>query len=311
MTKQTIRIDASSLKHSYCLRHFYLDVVEGFTWHQSNNDMEFGNAFHTFKNTLALTNNLGAALLAAREYYSRPMTIKSNKKYLTLNYLLTVCQDYESYWSDRNEFETLVCEGRPLSELRFSIPYYSDDFVEIKLCGTIDDLCKHKRGCYAIRDFKTTSSGDIDEYFAGYELSTQLMVYYLAVQFYAKMYPNSIWSEVVKTKFACFIDGIFLRGKDKPVEFKRSDMIFFSDERVEEFNAMLTEKCKQLAAFVASIKDPNDLPKREGLLNGSCHMTFGPCKYFKVCAAPDEIAGRFILNNNFARREYNPLTHGL
>lgn len=311
MNKQIIRIDASSLKWSYCMRLFYLSAVEGYKTPLSNNDTEFGSAFHAFKNTLTQTGDLVSSLVAAKEYYSRPMNVKKTKSYLTLSYLLSVCQDYVSHWENREEFETVKFNGKPLSELRFSIPYYTDDSVEIKLCGTIDDICKHKMGCYAIRDFKTTSVGDIDEYFAGYELSTQLMVYYMAVKFYAELYPDSIWSEICRTNFACFIDGVFTRGKDKPAEFKRSNMIFFSQEKVLEFNSMLTEKCKIISKMIQQIKDPNDLPPREGLLNGSCHTIFGPCKFFRVCAAPDEIAGRYILNNNFTQKEYNPLTHGL
>ena len=307
MTKKIIHLNASSLKSdSACWRRWWLTVIEGYRKDGVNNDTEFGTSFHKYRSTLALTGDPLQAHAAAKQSWLRANpTIKRDKQYITLPYMLKACLQYDARYA-RDEFVTLDHNGKKLVELKFCIPYYVDDHVEILLEGTIDDLCKNRRGCYAIRDYKCTASGDPDEFMRSYELSTQLMFYYHAVKWYAKTYPNSIFAEFGSTNFACFIDGVFMRGKDKPVEFERSDMIFFKPERIAEFERLLQETCKRISQLVQC----GTRPDRYGIINGYCFGHF-KCPFFNVCAAPDERVEQFLLDRDYVQKPYEPLKIGV
>lgn len=304
VSKKILRIDSSLLRVSACDLHVWYMAVEGLRPPLWNNDMEIGSAFHAFVATMRRTKNEALALKAATDYYSRPMIVKKMKQYMTPQYLMRMCIEYWQTVAENDVFETVVVDGQPLCELRFSIPYYEDDEVAVEICGTIDDVCKHKHGTYAIRDYKTTSSRDKDDYLEGYKLSPQLMMYKFALQKYAKMYPDSMFAEINRLDVSCFIDGIFVNGKDV-IEFKRGDMIPFSEQQMAEFERMLN---KEVMRQVANLKLANK-PDRQGMLNGACNSNFG-CPYWYICAAPDDIAREHVKRNNFVSKMYDPKTHG-
>jgi len=209
---------------------------------------------------------------------------------------------------EASDFETLInpTTGQPLVELKFEIPYYTDEFCEVYLCGTIDDLCKHRSGCYAVRDYKTTSVWDSKDYLLGYALSPQLMFYRMAVEWHAAQYPNSIFAEMIsKGTLACFVEGIFLNGKDKEPVYLASEKHQFTDDKMEEFKTLLNKQIKRLVTHVsAGVK-----PYREGMFNGACQTVYGKCKFFHVCNALDEVHAQHLLNNNFVQKPYDPLNY--
>lgn len=306
MPKRIIRIDASLLKESDCSEKVNNTLVLGLRSALNNNDIEFGSAFHLFVSTMKREKNEGIALNKAREFFrNKQMYVKPKKQYLTENYLIKVCL---SYWQDvgeRDDFETLVVDDvGPLVELKFSIPYYSDDDVEVLLVGTIDDICKARGGGYAIRDYKTTSSWDVSEYFKPYKLSTQLMFYRVALKKYAEMYPSSIWFDVNRFNPACFIQGVFLKGKDA-FEFHRSEMYHFKEERLFEFELLLNNKVNEILKMIKG----HTVPQKDGLINGACGNWNG-CKYSVLCGASDEVARGHAMKNNFVVWEYDPSKFG-
>jgi hypothetical protein len=307
--KTIVHLNASSLKSDFCCaRRWYLTVVEGYRKDIRYNDTEYGSAFHRFISTWKQTGDLQEGLQAGQKYFtSREWTIRQGKKYLTKEHLYQTCMGYWCKY-EKDEFQTLTHDGKPLVELKFAIPYYTDDHVEILLEGTIDDLCKNSRGCYAIRDYKTSAKdGDdkIDDYLRGYELSTQLMYYTYAVQWYAQKYPNSIFAEFAKTRFACFIDGIFLCGAAKPATFARSDMIW-PDKKMEEFERLLQGACRKISGIVkAGVR-----PDREGMINGYCFGHF-KCPFFGVCSSADDMIADAVLAQRFIQVPYEPLKIGV
>lgn len=308
MTKRIIKIDASSLKKSACGLQFYYQVVEGYRQKQLNNDICFGVAFHIYVAVMKRTGgNFKEATEATLKYFrGADMIIKSNKRYMTENYLLKTCQDYWFQRGNNDDFVTLNDEqGKPLVELGFQWPIYEDPELAVLVAGTIDDLCKHKRGAYALRDYKTTSMWDKKAYLDQYYLSSQLMIYRLTVRKYAAMYPQSIFAELEQKNVHCFIEGIFCSGADKPIEFQRSDVFQFGESQLNDLETLLRLATLKLVTNIKAGK----LPLREGMINDACSGKFGsPCEFFDACRAPDLISAKHILTRNFIQKPYDPLS---
>lgn len=303
--KLILRIDASLLKESSCDLKVVRILLDGYREALSNNDTEFGTAFHIFPYTLAKTNgNEGLALKAAREYYRKPMIIKEKKSYLTDMHLAKVCLDYFIDVYQQDEFKTLKGEDmQPLVELKFAIPYYEDDDVAVLICGTIDDICKREpNGGYAIRDYKTTSQWDKKAFFEQFSLSTQVLLYRWAIKQYGILYPDSVFAKMDRANCAVFIQAIFLGGKDK-VEFERSDMIFVKPIMMAEFEQMLYNKVMHIIEL-AKLWSRQIYPSRQGLINGACWNSFG-CKFARACAS-DSIGEAHYLKNTFIKKNYDP-----
>ena len=304
-TKRIFKLDASAASTSSCGRRLYNTVVLGYRSPLNNNDMEFGSAFHLFIKVMKLTGgDYAQAIKAATERYSVPMNVKRQKQYMDTTFLLKCCMDYWQKFAEKDDFVTQCSpeSGKALVELKFEWPFYQDDELEIILAGTIDDICKHKHGTWAIRDYKTTSAGDIDEYLRGYRMSPQLLFYRYVMGRYAWAYPDSIFAELCKRNCACFIEGIFIRGKDKPLEVKRSDMFQFTEADLNEFEILLTRKVERLVEMIK-----HEIPMREGLLNGACDAKFR-CPYFDLCAANDDTVRDHLLRRNFIIKPYDPAT---
>lgn len=306
--KTHIRLDASALKESSCSRRLVWTTVDGYREEKNSNDIEFGSAFHEFIKVMKETNgNYAEATMAAVNRYNVPMYIKDRRKdYMTAQYLQVLCFKYWEQYVAKDQFETVVIDGKPLVELKFSYPYYVDDEVEVSLCGTIDDVCKHRHGTYAIRDYKTTSVYKKDEYLSGYALSPQLMFYRMVVSLYAKTYPDSIFAQINKHGFSCFIEGVFLQGATKEPEFKRSELFIYTPEQMNEFQKLVDRKVRQLVELVKA----GVVPDREGMINGACQTVYGPCKFAIACKQQTSVGVGHMLNRFFIKREYNPLAFG-
>lgn len=312
MNKQILRIDASLLREASCLRRVWL-ILNGYRSPLNDISMEFGSAFHKFKQVMRDTcGDYSKGQKAALEYFDRPMLVSSQKKYLTPTFLLKVCIDYwEHYRDDELEVVKKGLNNKPLTELKFALPYLVTDTHEVLLCGTIDEIGKIRNGCYAISDCKTTSSWNWSEYLENYELSSQLMFYYFILQKYAQAYPDSIYNEICRSQVGAMIDGIFYSAS-KDTIFKRSRMYYFSKQQLDEFESLLNRKIYQIIMMLNDLKDfSNKLPDRDGILVGACETKFGRCKFFQPCASPDNIAVQYLLKNNYKKLEfYDPLKFG-
>jgi len=305
--KVRIRFNASAAKESACLLRTWLTVIEGYKESVPNNDIVFGSAIHAYIKTMHLTNgNFALASQEALAVWNTPKKIKPKKEYMeNTTYLLLTCQQVWTALMGR-EFKTLTdVNGVPLVEKQFSIPYYVDDKVEVTLEGTIDDLCKHTHGAYAVNDYKSTSLWDKEGYLLGYELSPQLMFYVMAVEHYGKEFPDSIFAAMTKHGVHSFVTGIFLAGRDKDVEIHNSAVIKFADDKMQEFRTMLHNTIMRLVQHVHA----GTKPMREGMFNGACQTVYGLCKFFSVCNAKDETLARYMLKIYFKQTAYDPLNH--
>ncbi len=304
-SKVILRVDASALKESACTRRFYWNCVAGYRARLNTNDIEFGSAVHEFIRVMKCNpGRYDLAVKAAQDRYKVPMEQKPDKVYMTAEYLTKTCMNFWQQWVEKDDYQTLVVNGQPLVEQKFSYPYYVDDVVEVLLCGTIDDLCQHKStNAYGIRDYKTTSVYKKDQYLAGYMLSPQLMFYRLIATYYGRTYPESVLGQLATKGAACFIDGIFLQGASKPAEFKRSEIFQFNERQMLEFEKLVAERIQNLVKYVKA----DILPAREGMINGACQTVYGQCKYFGPCTQSDEVGEYHMLNRYFIQQEYNPL----
>lgn len=265
-------------------------------------------AFHVF---VAEMNKTGGAyapsMKLALEYFRQAKYVmKKSKEWMTAQHLTKCCMDYWEHYNGtkKDEWQTVRQADQSLLELKFSTPFFSNEQVEILLCGTIDDICKRYNGCYAVRDYKTTSVWDKDNYLAHYSLDPQLIFYVYNLYEYAKLYPDSVFAQVCsKGRVAAFIDGIFLKSEE--ITFQRSEMFFFTERQLTEFRAMLLDL---VVPKILRVVSTTPLMK-EGIVNGTCHNVFGACKYASACNAPDEIAAGHILRNNFLQKQYDPLNH--
>lgn len=278
-------------------------------------DIEFGQAFHKFIQTMRLSGgNYAAGIKAAVDHFTQtPFTPKSNKRYMTEHYLTKVCLAYWEHYADgKDELQTLLNpeDNRPCVEFKFSWPYYTSPEFDVFLAGTIDDICRvGKNGRYCIRDYKTTSMWNQEDYFRGYRLSAQLMFYRFMLERYAELYPQGIFAEVARTGIGCIIDGIFLAGESKEPSFKRSEVFFYGEQQMEEFAISLENKLGAIVDMLRRAVTLQQQPIADGMLTGGCVTNYGMCKYFSACSAPDKVAREHILRHNFASRPYTPLEH--
>jgi hypothetical protein len=314
--KTLLMIDASALKESSCGLKFFLNVHMGYGGEMASNDTEIGSAIHKFRATFRESftyEAMALAMVEAKEYFeTRVMKIKSNKTYLTPEYLTLACSGYASrYMTD--SFKPLKDKkGKALLELPFVFPYYIDDEFEVMIAGTVDEIGQwyggNTNGMICVSDLKTTSSWKVDEYLCGYELSPQMIMYVWALKQYAKAFPDSSIGAACKTQIGVFIDGIFFKGKDTPIEYKRSRILTFNDEMLAEFELLLQNKIKTLLFHIREHNKTKQLPIKEGIINGACAGTFfGPCKYFPACASQSDTTMKIILETQYKQRPYNPL----
>jgi len=200
------------------------------------------------------------------------------------------------------------CSGQghylcPATELTFSIPYYKDNFITVNLEGTIDSIGKVVGGCYAIRDWKTTSTWDAKNYFFPYSMSKQLRFYLLALKLMAEREPMSILGQIGSKHAGAIIDAIFVKPSANDIKCGRSEVFQFDDKELEKFRSMLDGWIRQLSLHVQY----GDFPK-QGLITGACEKKFGLCPFFTVCGVNDQIAD-VLLKRDFKQVKYNPLNY--
>ncbi len=327
-SKKIIRINASAIKESKCFRYLWLQAVEGWTEGKLNNDMYYGTCFHKFPETMELTNgDVAISCLAAQDLWrvkEDSLRIKDNKKFLNIAHLTMACQFYAKERLSNSIFTGIEylknpIDGSPMVEQKFSIPLYEDDNLLILLQGTIDGLAKVRGGCHCIVDWKTTSAYNHEEYFTNYLMSPQLKTYYYALEYYRTNYPDKPIGRVLaecKGQMGAFIYGAFLSA-GKIVEFKRSEIFWFNQEVMLEYERQLMSLVGKLVEFNRSGQTLEDsLPPAEGSFNGACVSPTGyKCRYFQACSAEVQMNGspalvRHVLRQNFAQREYSPLDFG-
>jgi len=302
-----INIDASSLSSAACVLHWKRVVVDGYREKVSGASLVYGSAVHKYIDMMYQTKgNIALARNAAYEVFRRPkIQTSDNYHLLDERHLLTTCYNvWEDFILRDSNFQTLeLPNGKPATELNFSIPYKVIGDYQINLCGTIDRLGKLQGGCYLIRDFKTTSRYNVKEYLADYKMSKQLRFYTLALRLMHRMYPDSLLGQIGGTTLGAQIDGIFLKSKPSDNEYVSSDVFMFTNETMEEFEEILNYNIDRL---ISAIQQDKFL--REGIVNGTCKSEYR-CKFWGVCGAPKEVQTT-MLERDFQKVPYNPLAFG-
>jgi len=305
--KTEINLSSSALGHAGCMLNLYRTVVEGYKEKASNSCLVYGTALHKFIDVMYKT---GGHIPTAREeavkvFTSIPMLDDRKSLHLSdVNHMTSVALfAWQLCVLPDKEFKILELNGKPASELTFSIPFYEDEYVKINWCGTLDRLGKIENGIYIIKDWKTTSSWDKKEYFTQFEMSRQPLGYVLALRLMHELYPDSALGKIGATSVGAQFDGVFIKPAINDVTFVKSPVYQYPKERVQEFRDLLTEKCKQL-----SISIQGGVQNKEGLINGSCQGKWGKCLFWNVCQHPKNVAD-ILLARDFNKKPFNPLAY--
>jgi len=307
MSKVILNINASSLRSSSCLLHWYRTIVQGYSEKVFNNKIVFGIAGHEYLKQAYRTGNLIEARDKALAVFDQPKFTKDTKdEYQNdrgfFNY---VCFDlWQNYASVDPTFQLfLTPEGLPAVEQTFSILFYEDDNVIVNLCGTIDKIGRIKGGGNAIGDWKFTSFWDTKAFLSNFAMASQLRFYVLALKLMARHFPNSQLGEIGRGPLGAFIDGIFLKPKVSEIVYKRSDVFIFKDNEMKSFEDSLVRRIKQ---FSQAIGDGTVMVK-EGILMNTCQLKFHPCSFFIPCAANNPAIEQLLLEREFKQTTYDPL----
>lgn len=307
-----VNIDATSLRSSSCMLEFYRKIVDGYRLPVLSCDIVYGIAVHKFIDTMFKTGgDIKKATTEAYKAFRIPKFPKEKKPHMMEErHMLTTSINYwDDYIVKDKQFNCLLLpNNEPATELTFRFLYYEDEFIKVYLCGTIDKLGKISGGCFAIGDYKTTSSWDKNNYFSGYELSVQLRFYNLALRWMGKNYPESVLGQVGNSNVGAFIDALFIKPNAMENEYKRSNVFTYSDTEMSEFESMLRCKIQELSHYVSQLAGGHiqRMPK-QGILQGTCERKFGICEFAIVCQQQKEEFAEFLLNRDFIKKHYNPL----
>lgn len=313
MPKRIILLNSSALKVSACKRRLHLVMLEGYRRKLNSLSIEFGSAFHLCPKITYQTGNVMDGSNAARKYLKdTPYEEDTKKKYLNDFMLGKVCFDwFNSELAPANDsFEVLRdAQGNALVEVKFAIPFYAGQNVEVIMCGTIDKVVVHRTSKLICEgDFKTTTSWDEVDYLRGWVLNTQRYFYNIALR---KMIEESDSDSVLaafKSKdVGSFIDAVFIKANGE-TNFKRSNVEVPTEKQRLEYELMLKQLCVWLDKHHEYYTTP-PLPLPEGLLNDACSENkYGSrCDFFNACACNDSTAMEHVLRRNFIQHEYNPL----
>ena len=309
MSKLEIKIDSTVLGRSGCILNLHNSCVEGYVVRALGASMVYGIAVHKFVDVMYQTGGMyPIAIKAALELFERlPKTLEFKSEWLCdpLHMRTTCHRLWTTYIEEEKNFEVLFLGNKPATEQTFNFIYYEDDDLIVRLCGTIDSIGQFKGGCFAIRDWKTTSFWDKKKYMKQYELSRQLRIYTLACKLMTQREPESTLGKIGATKMGAFIDAVLLKKEANEVEFVRSDVHQYSDEELSAFQLTLDDQCRKLSVAIKT----GYIPK-EGIVNGSCITPYGLCDFWNVCKSSKNV-GEVLLARDFKKREFNPLEYNV
>ena len=302
-----INLSSSALGHAGCILNLHRTVVEGYKEKAQTSRLVYGTAVHKYIDTMYKT---GGHIPTAREeavkvFTNTPMIDDRKSMHLSdVNHMTTVAlYVWQLCVLKDTEFDILELNGKPASELTYSIPFYQDEAVKINWCGTIDRLGKIKNGCYVIKDWKTTSSWDNKGYFEQYEMSRQPRGYVLALKLMSELYPDSVLGKIGMTQVGAQFDGVFIKPAANDTKFGKSNVFQYSSQDIQEFRDLLTAECVKLSIAVQGGVYP-----KQGLVNGSCQGKWGKCSYWNVCQHPKTVSD-ILLKRDFIVKPFNPLAY--
>lgn len=312
--KVIIPMDASSLSHSYCMRHWFLDAVAGYQEKGAADiSMHFGSALHKFCEHFylgGLTDEAQiTAQIAAKKYFvDVECYTPRDKDHLNAMYLLRVCGLLADYI--RQDKFKIQCDAnnKPMTEWKFAIPIDEYDDAVVMLYGTLDKIqALASTGLTLIGDWKSSRQYDADKYFEGYKLNIQLPIYTYAIWWMAKHNAGSIFDDMWRKGVRSYIDLISIPKSKDPVVV-RSDLFEFKEEAMLELDHVLRYKSEQLYNTWKMCKGKPYLPQADGRYNGTCKGIYGTCKYFGACQLTNMSDAIQFLNTRFTQKAYEPLS---
>lgn len=306
MSKIIVNLDATALGSSGCILALQRTVVQGLKEPIMGASLIYGVAVYKYIDTMYKTKGHipTAREEALRAFRIPKISAKKSDHLLDEKHMLSTCFNlWEFEIMGDKEFEMLEMDGKPASEITFSLPYYEDETITVNLCGTIDRVGKIKNGCYVIRDWKTTSSWDNKGYFKTYELSRQLRMYRLALRLMAQRFPESMLGKIGATNVGAQINAVFLKPLANDNKYGNSEVYQYSEKEIDDFELLLKAQIIRLSWAIRF----NNFPK-EGILNGACESKLGKCKFWNTCCVSDEIAA-ILLKRDFIVKEFNPLAY--
>lgn len=311
-TKKTIYVDASSLKSdSLCDRRYLLHIIRGYVrgLRAENYKAGYGVAFHTFlelyysKPAAERSKHLvecTQAALSSFERYLPYIPQDSIKEFRSPLHLLNACQSYHQHWG-RGDYITAipVDDNEHLLERKFCVPWFEDETLVIYLTGTID-MVGEVFGKLAIIDHKSTAAYDPQVFFSEFELNIQTMFYVLMFRRLSKM----------DRYLPIMINGIFIKkptakaekdGQFDGARFVRSNLIEYSDDRMEEFERYLDWQMNKILTLAR-------MPAETfGQINpAACHGKFSTCSYYELCSMPLH-KQKDMLESIYRVEAYSPL----
>ena len=309
MEQIEINLSSSALSHASCMLELYRVIVEGYKEPRPAAAVVYGTAVHKYRDVMFKTGgHIPTARDAALEAFNIPK--EDNRKSLHLSdskhMLCTAFNYWEMYVSKDTQFEYLELNGKPATEVTFSIPYMQTDKFRVNLCGTLDGIGKMKGGCYCIADLKTTSAWDTYGYFTKYKQSKQLRFYRLALKLMSQMYPESILGQIGATKVGAFIDALFVKPAASDNKYARSEVFQYPEEHMIEYE-------NDLRLFINRMLNAFEFPDaltQDGIITGACEKGYGKlCMFFNVCGCHDKNVAKILLDRDFLKKPFNPLNY--
>lgn len=302
--KTIVRLSSTALSSANCILKFHRTVIDGYRG-LPNYKAVYGVAVHKFIDTMFKTGNQIEAVMAAKKAFKVPKTDDGKAAHmLDERHMLAVCYFvWSTHIEEDKAFEILMLDGKPATEITFSIKQYEDENCIVLLEGTIDSIGQFVGGCFAIRDFKTTSYWQADKYLQAYELSKQLRFYRLVCKLMSEIEPTSILGKIGAQRMGTFIDAIFVKPNCNDSYIRRSPVYQYKDDEIEKFRVTVDDYILRIASAIRT----GYLPK-EGITNGTCDTKYGFCPFWNVCGVDDKV-GEFLLGRDFKKVPFTPLDY--
>jgi len=311
MNKLRIMIDASCMKSAGCSLRWFNQVVLGYRTPVNTVQIEIGQAFHKFRAHFRVhgLEGFGDAVQLAVEYFKKvKYTVPSHKKYMTEDYLVAMCGEYATTYSN-DKLKPVPVEDDYAIELPFCLPYYVDDTLEVLLSGTMDEVSQLDQSVYVITDCKVTSLWDIDEFLDDFLLSGQLLFYRYIVSLYGKEFPDTILGDISRSNPCLLIDCVNTKGKAE-IKCVRSKPWMVSEQTLIEYEMLLHKKIKEFIGIVKYWQATGVEPAREGMLTDVCDGKYAKCAFFTSCCMPEGEGRKMWLDSRLIKRAYNPMEFG-
>lgn len=283
--------DATSLEPlKRCPRLYQLQILEGWSPKEENNDLRFGIEYHQALANYELVRADGiehdeAVFHVVREVMYAVEGWYSDHKYKNRDNLLRSVIGYLDQFKDDPAKTLILNNGKPAVEVSFNfeLDYGPNADQPYVLCGHLDRVVNFNDDIF-IMDHKTTTMTPGDYYWKQYEPHNQMTLYTLAgkVIFNTNVKGVMINAAQLMVDSTRFTRGITYRTQDQLDEWVGDLQYWFSRAAEYAFN--------------------NYWP-----MNDTACDKYGGCKFRHICSSSPGVRDK-LLKAEFTRGEpWNPL----